>query len=110
MTCVSFVFLATAAIFGVQSASSSSSYRYRKRSDGCMPFFSQLSFSRAHTQPNGAGKTTIVRMLSTQTPADAGTAIVMGHDLRREAAPVRGVIGVTGQFSAVDDRLTGEGN
>jgi ABC-2 type transport system ATP-binding protein len=60
--------------------------------------------------PNGAGKTTIVRMLSTQTPADAGTAIVMGHDLRREAAAVRGVIGVTGQFSAVDDLLTGEEN
>ncbi|HEV3103773.1 MAG TPA: ATP-binding cassette domain-containing protein [Candidatus Dormibacteraeota bacterium] len=60
--------------------------------------------------PNGAGKTTIVRILTTLTPADAGTAIVMGHDLRREAAAVRGVIGVTGQFSAVDDLLTGEEN
>ena len=60
--------------------------------------------------PNGAGKTTIVRILSTLTAADAGTAIVMGHDLRGEAGAVRAVIGVTGQFSAVDDLLTGEEN
>jgi len=60
--------------------------------------------------PNGAGKTTIVRILSTLIPADAGTATVMGYDLRREAGRVRGVIGVTGQFSAVDDLLTGEEN
>src|SRR6202165_4921141 len=60
--------------------------------------------------PNGAGKTTIVRILSTVIPADAGTATVMGYDLRREARAVRGVIGVTGQFSAVDDLLTGEEN
>jgi ABC-2 type transport system ATP-binding protein len=60
--------------------------------------------------PNGAGKTTIVRILSTLIPADAGTATVMGYDLRREAGAVRGVIGVTGQFSAVDDLLTGEEN
>jgi len=60
--------------------------------------------------PNGAGKTTIVRILSTLIPADAGTATVMGHDLRSEAAAVRGVIGVTGQFSAVDNLLTGEEN
>src|ERR1700682_2287106 len=60
--------------------------------------------------PNGAGKTTFVRILSTLIPADAGTATVMGHDLRSEAGAVRGVIGVTGQFSAVDDLLTGEEN
>ena len=60
--------------------------------------------------PNGAGKTTIVRILSTLIPADAGTAKVMGHDLRGEPGAVRGVIGVTGQFSAVDDLLTGEEN
>jgi len=60
--------------------------------------------------PNGAGKTTIVRILSTLIPADAGTATVMGYDLGREAGAVRGVIGVTGQFSAVDDLLTGEEN
>jgi ABC-2 type transport system ATP-binding protein len=60
--------------------------------------------------PNGAGKTTIVRILSTLIAADAGTATVMGHDLRAEAGAVRGVIGVTGQFAAVDDLLTGEEN
>jgi ABC-2 type transport system ATP-binding protein len=60
--------------------------------------------------PNGAGKTTIVRILSTLIPADAGTATVMGYDLRDEAGAVRGVIGVTGQFSAVDNLLTGEEN
>ncbi len=60
--------------------------------------------------PNGAGKTTIVRILSTLIPADAGTATVMGYDLRGEAGAVRAVIGVTGQFSAVDNLLTGEEN
>ena len=60
--------------------------------------------------PNGAGKTTTVKILSTLIPADAGTASVMGHDLRAEAGAVRAVIGVTGQFSAVDNLLTGEEN
>jgi len=60
--------------------------------------------------PNGAGKTTIVRILSTLLPADAGTVSVLGHDLGREAATVRSLIGVTGQFSAVDNLLTGEEN
>src|SRR5208283_1233485 len=60
--------------------------------------------------PNGAGKTTIVKILSTLIPADAGMASVMGHDLRVEAGAVRAAIGVTGQFSAVDDLLTGEEN
>jgi ABC-2 type transport system ATP-binding protein len=60
--------------------------------------------------PNGAGKTTIVRILSTLIPADAGTASLLGHDLRNEAGAVRSLIGVTGQFSAVDKLLTGEEN
>ena len=60
--------------------------------------------------PNGAGKTTTVQILSTLIPADAGTASVMGHDLRTEADAVRTVIGVTGQFSAVDNLLTGAEN
>jgi ABC-2 type transport system ATP-binding protein len=60
--------------------------------------------------PNGAGKTTMVRILSTLIPADTGTASVLGHDLSSEADAVRSVIGVTGQFSAVDDLLTGEEN
>ncbi len=60
--------------------------------------------------PNGSGKTTTVRILSTLLPADAGTVRVAGHDLRRQAQLVRAAIGVTGQFSAVDNLLTGRQN
>ncbi|GAA1272211.1 daunorubicin resistance protein DrrA family ABC transporter ATP-binding protein [Planotetraspora silvatica] len=60
--------------------------------------------------PNGAGKTTTVQILSTLTPADGGTVQVAGHDLAREPDDVRGAIGVTGQYSAVDKLLTGEEN
>jgi len=60
--------------------------------------------------PNGAGKTTVVRILSTLIPADAGAVSVLGHDLGTEAGAVRSLIGVTGQFSAVDNLLTGEEN
>lgn len=60
--------------------------------------------------PNGAGKTTTVQILSTLISADGGAARVAGHDLAREPDAVRAVIGVTGQFSAVDNLLTGEEN
>jgi ABC-2 type transport system ATP-binding protein len=60
--------------------------------------------------PNGAGKTTMVRILSTSVDPDAGEVRVAGHDLATEARAVRGAIGVTGQFSAVDNLLTGEEN
>ena len=60
--------------------------------------------------PNGAGKTTIVRILSTLIPAGAGGMSVAGHDVRRDPDKVRAAIGVTGQFSAVDELLTGEEN
>ncbi len=60
--------------------------------------------------PNGAGKTTIVRILTTLLPADAGELRVAGHDLRANPDGVRAAIGVTGQFSALDDLLTGEEN
>lgn len=60
--------------------------------------------------PNGAGKTTIVRILSTLISADAGQATVAGHDVRNDADGVRAKIGVTGQFSAVDELMTGEEN
>ena len=60
--------------------------------------------------PNGAGKTTMVHILSTLIPPDAGEASVAGHDVRTDADGVRTTIGVTGQFSAVDDLLTGEEN
>src|SRR5262245_16599002 len=60
--------------------------------------------------PNGAGKTTTVNILSTLIRADAGEVRVAGHDVVREADAVRGTIGVTGQFSAVDNLMTGEEN
>ena len=60
--------------------------------------------------PNGAGKTTAVNILSTLISADGGTARIAGHDLTAEAQKVRAAIGVTGQFSAVDNLLTGEEN
>ena len=60
--------------------------------------------------PNGAGKTTTVQILSTLLPADAGEARVDGHDVRAEPDLVRAAIGVTGQFSAVDNLLTGREN
>ncbi|AHH96560.1 daunorubicin resistance protein DrrA family ABC transporter ATP-binding protein [Kutzneria albida] len=59
---------------------------------------------------NGAGKTTTVKILSTLLSADAGEVQVAGHDLAREPDAVRAAIGVTGQFSAVDNLLTGEEN
>ncbi|BFU45259.1 ATP-binding cassette domain-containing protein [Krasilnikovia sp. MM14-A1004] len=59
---------------------------------------------------NGAGKTTTVRILSTLSSADAGDVRVAGHDLAREPDAVRAAIGVTGQFSAVDNLLTGAEN
>jgi ABC-2 type transport system ATP-binding protein len=60
--------------------------------------------------PNGAGKTTMVRILSTLIAADAGDIQVGGHDVAADADAVRALIGVTGQFSAVDNYLTGEEN
>ena len=60
--------------------------------------------------PNGAGKTTMVRILATLLEADHGTIRVAGHDVVREADAVRAAIGVTGQFSAIDDLLTGREN
>src|SRR5215216_6370513 len=60
--------------------------------------------------PNGAGKTTAVQILSSLISPDGGEVRVAGHDLAREPDAVRQVIGVTGQFSAVDKLLTGEEN
>jgi ABC-2 type transport system ATP-binding protein len=60
--------------------------------------------------PNGAGKTTMVQILSTLIDADGGEARVAGHDVFKEPDAVRAAIGVTGQFSAVDNILTGEEN
>ncbi|MFI0983387.1 ATP-binding cassette domain-containing protein [Streptomyces sp. NPDC021093] len=60
--------------------------------------------------PNGAGKTTAVRILTTLTTADAGTARVGGHDVRADRRKVRATISLTGQSAAVDERQTGAEN
>lgn len=60
--------------------------------------------------PNGAGKTTIVRILSTLIKPDNGEVHVSGYDVVKEAKRVRGVIGLTGQYAAVDELLTGTRN
>jgi ABC-2 type transport system ATP-binding protein len=60
--------------------------------------------------PNGAGKTTIVRILTTLLVPDAGRATVAGLDVVRDAVELRSVIGLAGQYAAVDETLTGREN
>jgi ABC-2 type transport system ATP-binding protein len=60
--------------------------------------------------PNGAGKTTTIKMLATLLQPDGGTARVFGHDIVREAATVRSLMSLTGQFASVDEDLTGREN
>nr|WP_187361577.1 ATP-binding cassette domain-containing protein [Phytoactinopolyspora mesophila] len=60
--------------------------------------------------PNGAGKTTTVRMLTTLLPLDGGRALVAGHDVVDQPQAVRASIGLSGQFAAVDENLTGREN
>ncbi|HUF58912.1 MAG TPA: ATP-binding cassette domain-containing protein [Actinomycetota bacterium] len=57
--------------------------------------------------PNGAGKTTTIRILTTLLEPDEGSAVVAGFDVVRDAALLRPVIGLAGQFAAVDENLTG---
>ncbi len=60
--------------------------------------------------PNGAGKTTLVRVLATLLVPDEGRAEVLGHDVVKEPGAVRELIGLAGQFAAVDEILTGREN
>src|SRR5215471_17574636 len=60
--------------------------------------------------PNGAGKTTTVRMLTTILRPDGGRASVLGLDVSRRAHAVRSIIGLAGQYAAVDEALTGREN
>ena len=60
--------------------------------------------------PNGAGKTTLVRVLATLLTPDAGRAEVFGRDVVRDAPGVRELVGLTGQFAAVDEILSGREN
>jgi daunorubicin resistance ABC transporter ATP-binding subunit len=60
--------------------------------------------------PNGAGKTTLVNVLATLHKPDSGTATIAGLDVVRDAVAVRTVIGLAGQFAAVDEVLSGREN
>ncbi|MGW5860733.1 ATP-binding cassette domain-containing protein [Streptomyces sp. NPDC055239] len=60
--------------------------------------------------PNGAGKTTTVRVLSTLLRPDGGQAWVAGHDVRKDPESVRRNLGLSGQYAAVDEKLTGREN
>jgi ABC transporter DrrB family efflux protein len=60
--------------------------------------------------PNGAGKTTLIRILATLLQPDTGEAELLGHDVVTEAAEVRELFALTGQFAAVDELLTGREN
>ncbi|GAA1886625.1 ATP-binding cassette domain-containing protein [Streptantibioticus ferralitis] len=60
--------------------------------------------------PNGAGKTTLVRILSTLVKPDAGTARVAGYDVLSQPRQLRRVIGLTGQYASVDEKLSGREN
>jgi ABC-2 type transport system ATP-binding protein len=60
--------------------------------------------------PNGAGKTTTVRIMATLLRPDRGRARVLGHDVVTHAAQVRRLIGLTGQYSALDEYLSGWAN
>ena len=60
--------------------------------------------------PNGAGKTTMVRILATLMRPDAGTATIAGHDLLTDPVGVKRSISLTGQYAAVDEKLTGREN
>jgi ABC-2 type transport system ATP-binding protein len=60
--------------------------------------------------PNGAGKTTAVRVFATLLSPDGGRAQVLGHDVATEADAVRRQIGLTGQYAALDEYLTGRAN
>ena len=60
--------------------------------------------------PNGAGKTTFVRAVATLLRLDGGSLRVLGRDVRRDPAGVRSVIGLAGQFAAVEPAMTGREN
>ncbi|MDR3202308.1 MAG: ATP-binding cassette domain-containing protein [Bifidobacteriaceae bacterium] len=60
--------------------------------------------------PNGAGKTTLVNICATLLPADGGSVTIGGHSVSRAPDAVRRLIGLTGQFAAVDPLLTGRQN
>lgn len=60
--------------------------------------------------PNGAGKTTLIKILTTLIKPDRGSATVAGYDITKNASQVRKIIGLAGQYAAVDENLTGREN
>ncbi|MGO4383967.1 ATP-binding cassette domain-containing protein [Specibacter sp. RAF43] len=72
-----------------------------------MDLTAQQGTVKAILGPNGAGKTTVVKVLTTLIRPDAGTAFVHGIDVRADPQAVRRLIGVSGQYAAVDENLTG---
>ncbi|MGB3375890.1 MAG: ATP-binding cassette domain-containing protein [Microbacterium sp.] len=92
------------------------SVRGIEKSYGALPVLRGVDFEVASGSvfallgSNGAGKTTLIRILSTLSKADAGTASVHGCDVASEPLKVRESISLTGQFAAVDEVLTGREN
>ena len=87
-----------------------------KKSFGELTVLKDVTFSAATGEilallgPNGAGKTTTINILSTLLLPDSGTATVAGHNVVKKGDKVRASIGLTGQFAAVDEYLTGREN
>jgi len=98
------------------SSNAALAVRGLRKSFGGTPVLSGVDLEVEHGSitallgPNGAGKTTLIRILSTLLAPDAGHATVAGADVVRHGAAVRNAISLTGQFSAVDDALTGREN
>jgi ABC-2 type transport system ATP-binding protein len=87
-----------------------------RKAFGATPALAGLDLEVGHGEilgllgPNGAGKTTTVRVLTTLLRPDAGSAAVAGYDVVGEAGRVRRLIGLTGQYAALDECLTGRAN
>jgi ABC-2 type transport system ATP-binding protein len=87
-----------------------------RKSYGKLQVLKNISFSVPKGQivallgPNGAGKTTLVKMMSTLLSVDKGSIVIESNDVMKDPSAVRSLIGLTGQYAAVDEYLTGEEN
>lgn len=99
-----------------EASSSVISVKGLQKSYGDLKVLKGVTFSVKRGQilallgPNGAGKTTTIRILATLLESDGGKASINGHDVVEDAGKVRESIGLTGQYAAVDEYLTGEEN